>query len=172
MITSSLLALVTGASLPAVAVQGRAERQAVTVVLAEPMLQERPVADWLASAPGVFAAERANFAPDTQLSVRGFGAGSPLGVRGVRVLVDGIPAIMPDGSGSLSHVPLASFASIAVLRSPFSALYGSNSGGVSAFTTATTKGDEPTRIGFQACAFGERLCTCKPANELATLHCA
>ena len=157
MITSTLLALATSASLPAVVVQGRAEGQSVTVVAAEPLLQERPVADWLASVPGVFAAERSNFAQDTQLSVRGFGARSPFGVRGVRVFVDGLPATMPDGSGSLSHVPLASVEGIAVLRGPFSALYGSNSGGVLAFTTAKATGAEPMRLGLQAGAFGERL---------------
>ena len=156
----------TGASLPEVIVQGRAPEQAVTVISAEPFLQERPVADWLASAPGVFAAERGNFAQDTQLSVRGFGARTPFGVRGVRVFVDGIPATMPDGSGSLSHVPLASVESLAVVRGPFSALYGSNSGGVLAFTTAPATGAEPTRWSAQAGAFGERLVRAQTGQTL------
>ena len=157
MIGAVLLAAASTTGLPPVLVQGRAEGLSATVIKAETLLQERPVADWLARAPGVFAAERGNLAQDTQLSIRGFGARTSFGVRGVRVFVDGIPATMPDGSGSLSHVPLSSVASIELIRGPFSALYGSNSGGVLAFTTRTASGIEPLRIGVQAGSFGERL---------------
>ncbi|HSV36278.1 MAG TPA: TonB-dependent receptor [Ramlibacter sp.] len=80
--------------------------------------------------PGVAARERQNYAQDLQLSVRGFGARSTFGVRGVRLYVDGIPATMPDGQGQLSHIDLASAGRIELLRGPFSALYGNSSGGV------------------------------------------
>jgi iron complex outermembrane recepter protein len=85
--------------------------------------------------PGVTARDRQNYAQDLQLSVRGFGARSTFGVRGVRIYVDGIPATMPDGQGQLSHVDLASVERIEVLRGPFSALYGNSSGGVLQFFT-------------------------------------
>ena len=39
----------------------------------------------LAGVPGLLARDRQNFAQDTQLSIRGFGARSTFGVRGVRV---------------------------------------------------------------------------------------
>ena len=157
MIGAVLLAAASTADLPPVLVQGRAEGLTATVINAQPLLQERQLADWLASAPGVFAAERGNLAQDTQLSIRGFGARTSFGVRGVRVFVDGVPATMPDGSGSLSHVPLASVASIELLRGPFSSLYGSNSGGVLAFSTRAATGAEPLRLGTQVGTFGERL---------------
>ncbi|MRD45816.1 TonB-dependent receptor [Caenimonas koreensis DSM 17982] len=80
--------------------------------------------------PGVTARDRQNYAQDLQLSIRGFGARSTFGVRGVRLYVDGIPATMPDGQGQLSHIDLASAARIEVLRGPFSVLYGNSSGGV------------------------------------------
>ncbi|HRI18521.1 MAG TPA: TonB-dependent receptor plug domain-containing protein, partial [Burkholderiaceae bacterium] len=80
--------------------------------------------------PGVVANLRNNYAQDLQLSVRGFGARSTFGIRGVRLYADGIPATMPDGQGQVSHFDLASAQRIEVLRGPFSALYGSNSGGV------------------------------------------
>ena len=152
-----LLAAASTAGLPPVLVQGRAEGLTATVIESERLLQERSVSDWLASAPGVFAAERGNLAQDTQLSIRGFGARTSFGVRGLRVFVDGIPSTMPDGSGSLSHVPMASVASIELIRGPFSALYGSNSGGVLAFSTRPASGIEPLRVGVQAGSFGERL---------------
>ncbi|WP_411883082.1 TonB-dependent receptor domain-containing protein [Polaromonas sp. YR568] len=84
----------------------------------------------LALTPGVLARDRQNQAQDLQLSVRGFGARSTFGVRGVRIYVDGIPATMPDGQGQLSHVDLGSASRVEVLRGPFSALYGNSSGGV------------------------------------------
>src|SRR5947199_8719550 len=80
--------------------------------------------------PGVNAQERQNYAQDLQVSVRGFGARSSFGVRGVRLYTDGIPATMPDGQGQFSHFDLGSAGRIEVLRGPFSALYGNSSGRV------------------------------------------
>ena len=85
--------------------------------------------------PGVNAQERQNYAQDLQVSVRGFGARSSFGVRGVRLYTDGIPATMPDGQGQFSHFDLGSAGRIEVLRGPFSALYGNSSGGVIALFT-------------------------------------
>lgn len=84
----------------------------------------------LATVPGVSVENRQNYAQDLQLSVRGFGARSSFGVRGVRLYADGIPGTMPDGQGQFSHFDLGSADHIEVLRGPFSALYGNSSGGV------------------------------------------
>ncbi|MDP3760960.1 MAG: TonB-dependent receptor [Ramlibacter sp.] len=84
----------------------------------------------LGGVPGVAARDRQNHAQDLQLSIRGFGARSTFGVRGVRLYVDGIPATMPDGQGQLSHIDLSSAGRIELLRGPFSVLYGNSSGGV------------------------------------------
>jgi len=84
----------------------------------------------VALVPGVTARDRQNYAQDLQLSIRGFGARSTFGVRGVRIYVDGIPATMPDGQGQLSHIDLASAGRVELLRGPFSVLYGNSSGGV------------------------------------------
>ena len=91
---------------------------------------EQQLSETLAVVPGVTARDRQNYAQDLQLSIRGFGARSTFGVRGVRLYVDGIPATMPDGQGQLSHIDLASAERIELLRGPFSALYGNSSGGV------------------------------------------
>src|SRR3954470_21946514 len=96
---------------------------------------EVSLSESLAAVPGVAARDRQNFAQDLQLSIRGFGARSTFGVRGVRMYVDGIPATLPDGQGELSHADLASTDRIEVLRGPFSVLYGNSSGGVLQFFT-------------------------------------
>lgn len=80
--------------------------------------------------PGVVALNRQNYAQDLQVSIRGFGSRSTFGIRGVRVIVDGIPATMPDGQGQASNVSLASAGRIEVLRGPMAQLYGNAAGGV------------------------------------------
>lgn len=91
------------------------------------------VSEALRRIPGVVARDRQNLAQDVQVTIRGFGARTTFGVRGLRIYVDGIPASMPDGQGQVSHVPLAALDSVEVLRGPFSALYGNAAGGVIQF---------------------------------------
>ncbi|MDB5882388.1 MAG: TonB-dependent receptor [Ramlibacter sp.] len=100
--------------------------------------------------PGVIARDRQNYAQDLQLSIRGFGARSTFGVRGVRLYVDGIPATMPDGQGQLSHIDLASAGRIEVLRGPFSVLYGNSSGGV--LQVFTEPGEGPPTVDVSVAA--------------------
>jgi iron complex outermembrane recepter protein len=80
--------------------------------------------------PGISVLNRQNYAQDLQLSIRGFGARSTFGIRGVRLIVDGIPATMPDGQGQASNIVLSSAGRIEVLRGPLAQLYGNAAGGV------------------------------------------
>jgi iron complex outermembrane recepter protein len=106
----------------------------------EGQLQEN-ISESLMTVPGVSAENRQNYAQDEQLSVRGFGARSSFGVRGVRLYSDGIPGTMPDGQGQFSQFDLGSAGRMEVLRGPFSALYGNSSGGViSLFTEQAPSG--------------------------------
>ncbi|MET3146184.1 UNVERIFIED_ORG: iron complex outermembrane receptor protein [Xanthomonas axonopodis] len=104
------------------------------------------VSELLDGIPGLVARDRQNYAQDTQLSIRGFGARSTFGVRGVRLLVDGIPASMPDGQGQLSHFNVLGAQRVEVLRGPFSALYGNSSGGVLQLWSADGQPDDPWRL--------------------------
>ncbi|MCD0244802.1 TonB-dependent receptor [Xanthomonas melonis] len=104
------------------------------------------VSELLDGIPGLVARDRQNYAQDTQLSIRGFGARSTFGVRGVRLLVDGIPASMPDGQGQLSHFNVLGAQRVEVLRGPFSALYGNSSGGVLQLWSADGAAGDPWRL--------------------------
>ena len=84
----------------------------------------------LRGVPGISVLNRQNYAQDLQLSIRGFGARSAFGIRGVRVIVDGIPATMPDGQAQASSIALSSAGRIEVLRGPLAQLYGNAAGGV------------------------------------------
>jgi iron complex outermembrane recepter protein len=96
--------------------------------------------------PGLTILNRQNYAQDLQLSIRGFGARSAFGIRGIRLLIDGIPATTPDGQGQGSSVSLTSTDRMEVLRGPLAQLYGNSSGGViQAFTR-----DAPEQAEFGA----------------------
>ena len=112
---------------------------AVGVVTAEELRSAGPQANLsevLARVPGIVASHRNNYAQDLQINSRGFGARASFGVRGMRLYSDGIPASGPDGQGQVSHFDLASAARVEVLRGPFTALYGSSSGGVISLVSA------------------------------------
>jgi iron complex outermembrane receptor protein len=94
------------------------------------------LSEGLVRVPGVVVLHRQNYAQDLQISIRGYGARSTFGVRGIRLYSDGIPATAPDGQGQVSHFDLSSADRMEVLRGPFSALYGNSSGGVISLFTA------------------------------------
>ena len=108
------------------------------------------ISESLGGVPGLLARDRQNYAQDVQISVRGFGARSTFGIRGVRLYVDGIPATLPDGQGQISNVDLGSADRIEVLRGPFSALYGNSSGGV--IQVFTEDGRGPPTLGASVSA--------------------
>jgi iron complex outermembrane receptor protein len=85
--------------------------------------------------PGVQVQNRFNYAVGERVSVRGFGSRAQFGVRGIHVVVDGIPATLPDGQSTLDHVDISSLGRVEALRGPASALYGNAAGGVLRFTT-------------------------------------
>src|SRR3569833_2604175 len=81
------------------------------------------LSETLVGVPGVIANNRQNYAQDLQISIRGFGARSTFGLRGIRLYIDSIPATMPDGQGQVSHFDLSSARQIEVIRGGYSALY-------------------------------------------------
>ncbi len=101
----------------------------------------------LALVPGMTAVSRTNPAQDPRISIRGFGARSAFGVRGVRVLRDGMPLTLPDGQTPVDYLSLESVGRIEVIRGSASALYGNASGGVIDLRTAAPPAE---RLGGEA----------------------
>jgi iron complex outermembrane receptor protein len=102
-------------------------------VYADEIRQGRPqvnLSESLGGVPGILVQNRQNYAQDLQVQSRGFGARATFGVRGIRLIADGIPASMPDGQGQAATFALGSAERIEVLRGPFSSMYGNASGGV------------------------------------------
>jgi iron complex outermembrane receptor protein len=109
----------------------------VSVVTREE-LRARPASD-LAEAldlvPGVFAQSSRNYAQDNRISIRGFGARAQFGVRGIKILVDGIPTTLADGQSELDSIDLAFVERIEVVRGLASSLYGGGAGGIISIQT-------------------------------------
>lgn len=87
-------------------------------------------AELLTGLAGVQTDSRANYAQDTRITLRGFGARSAFGVRGVLLLLDGIPLSMPDGQAQTSSIFLDEAENVQVIRGPLATLYGNAAGGV------------------------------------------
>ncbi len=130
-------------------------------VIREDRLQVN-ISESLNRVPGISILNRQNYAQDLQISSRGFGARSAFGVRGIRLIADGIPATLPDGSAQASSFDLNSAERIEVMRGPFSSLYGNASGGVIQLFTA----DGPPEPTLSGSAFGGSYGTYKGGLQL------
>jgi iron complex outermembrane receptor protein len=80
--------------------------------------------------PGLSVSNRNNPSQDPRISIRGFGARSAFGVRGIRVLRDGLPLTLPDGQTPVDYLDLESVGRVEVMRGSASSLYGNAGGGV------------------------------------------
>ena len=135
---------------------------AIDVVAVDSFTASTPLvnlSELLSSVPGVQVRERQNYAQDLQVSVRGFGTRSTFGVRGVRILVDGIPATMPDGQGQAATASLTAVTRIEVLRGPLAQLYGNAAGGVVQIFTKNPPSAKQSPVGtasFGAGTDGQR----------------
>jgi len=86
--------------------------------------------EFLINSPSIFTLNSFNKAQDLRIAIRGFGSRASFGVRGVKIIVDGIPETTTDGQGQLDNLNLGIVENIEVLNNGSSALYGNASGGV------------------------------------------
>ncbi|MGN0926708.1 TonB-dependent receptor family protein [Ectopseudomonas mendocina] len=108
----------------------------------------------LGSVPGLVVQNRQNYAQDLQISSRGFGARSAFGIRGIKLLADGVPLSNPDGQGQAATFDLDTLDRIEVLRGPFASVYGSNSGGVIQLFSRDGQGAPKVSVDTSQAAYG------------------
>lgn len=84
----------------------------------------------LGAVAGVFAMNSENFAQDLRISIRGFGARAAFGIRGIKIISDGIPESIPDGTAKVGNLDVGMMERMEVIKGPSSGLYGNASGGV------------------------------------------
>ena len=168
------------AVLPEVSVTAtRIERESIDLpvsidtVNARAIHETRPqvnLSEALNAVPGVVVQNRWNYAQDLQISSRGFGARTPFGVRGIRLLSDGIPATMPDGQGQPASFHLDSAERIEVLRGPFASMYGNAAGGVIQIFTADGPPRPTLGARLHAGSFDTRKVTTHYGGQHAALN--
>jgi iron complex outermembrane receptor protein len=108
----------------------------------------------LAGVPGLVIQNRQNYAQDLQISIRGFGARAAFGVRGVKLIADGIPATNPDGQGQAATFNLDTAERIEVMRGPFSTVYGNHAGGVIQLFSRNGEGEPRIRASVLGGSWG------------------
>lgn len=91
--------------------------------------------DALNTVPGVFAMNSENFAQDLRISIRGFGARAAFGIRGLKIVLDGVPESTPDGTAKLGNIDVGLIERIEVLKGATAGIYGNASGGVISLQT-------------------------------------
>ena len=116
--------------------------------------QQLSLQEYLVAVPGLFTQNANNYAQDLRISLRGFGARAAFGIRGIKLIVDGIPETTPDGQGQLDNLPLGLLSSVEVLRGPSASLYGNASGGVLYLNTLDRLENETIQLQSRLGAYG------------------
>ena len=96
---------------------------------------------------GLTINDRGHSALGERFLIRGMGWRSAFGVRGIQVVLDGIPLTLPDGQGSLDIVDPAFIRRAEIVRGPSSTFWGNGSGGVLMLSTDAFQ--DSTRIGIR-----------------------
>ena len=89
----------------------------------------------LGGVAGLFAQNPDNFSQDLRISIRGFGARAAFGIRGIRLVIDGIPESTPDGQADVDNLDMGAMRRLEVMRGPSSGLFGNAAGGILNFQT-------------------------------------
>jgi len=88
----------------------------------------------LADVPGLFL-QSLYGNKDIRVTIRGYGTRSNTGVRGVKILQDGIPESEPDGETVVDAIDFTSLGGVEVVKGNLSSIYGNSPGGVVNFLT-------------------------------------
>ena len=85
--------------------------------------QQFNLSEYIENIPGIFISNDNNFAQDSRISIRGFGSRANFGIRGIKLIVDGVPETTPDGQTQIDNLNLEIINKIEVIRGGGSSLY-------------------------------------------------
>lgn len=112
--------------------------------------------EYLVAVPGQLSFNQSNYAQDLRISIRGFGARSAFGIRGIKLVVDGIPETTPDGQGQLDNLPLPILSKIELIRGSSALRYGNAAGGVLSFSTLNGFKEKINQLQLRIGSYGQQ----------------
>ncbi|MEJ2617580.1 MAG: TonB-dependent receptor, partial [Ignavibacteriaceae bacterium] len=117
--------------------------------------------------PGLIVSNRNNPSMGDKITIRGIGSRASFGVRGIKIIYDGIPLTFADGQSQLNNLNFSSIGSIEVLHGPASSLYGNAAGGVINIESQKPSGKTiAINPSFTAGSFGYRNYNIKASGTL------
>jgi iron complex outermembrane receptor protein len=130
---------------------------AVSVVDSSVILRDRTIGlhEALRTMPGVQVASRYG-THDVNIGIRGSAARTFQAVRGVAVLLDGVPLTQPEGRTRVDIIEPAAARQIEVVRGPASTLHSASTGGVVNVVSRTGRDSRGTTVRVQGGGFGFR----------------
>lgn len=106
------------------------------------------ISEYIEDVPGIFISNDNNYAQDSRISIRGFGSRANFGIRGIKLIVDGVPETTPDGQSQIDNLNLEIIEKVEVIRGVGSSLYGNSSAGIIKIKTLQELQNSFARIGF------------------------
>lgn len=91
---------------------------------------------------GLWITNSENQAQDNRMAIRGFGARSAFGIRGLKIILDGIPLTTPDGQSQVDNIPFQLIENVEIMKSLSSTRYGNASGGLVSINTYSNLSDK------------------------------
>ena len=110
--------------------------------------QQFNLSEYIEDVPGLFISNDNNYAQDARISIRGFGSRANFGIRGIKLIVDGIPETTPDGQTQIDNLNLELIKNIEIIRGAGSSLYGNSSAGVIKIQTLNEITNNFYKIGY------------------------
>ncbi len=107
--------------------------------------------------PGLWINDRQNYALGERLTIRGIGWRAAFGVRGIQVVLNGIPLTVADGQTMINVIEPAFIRRAELVRGPAATYWGNSSGGVLYLsTTPSYQESSNVRLRTMAGSFGMR----------------
>jgi len=120
-----------------------------------PSLSLQSIGDQL---PGLWVNDRQNYALGERLTIRGIGWRAAFGVRGIQVVLNGIPLTVADGQSMINVIDPAFIRHAELVRGPAATYWGNSSGGVLYLSTRPPHQKQQNAFRFRTMAgsFGMR----------------